>query len=47
MKKPSMRRSRSTKLTDCDVNLQKSRTRVMSLIEEDVIMRVTNEESLP
>src|SRR5260221_9207091 len=39
MKKPSMRWSRSTKLTDCDVDVEKSRTRAMRLIEEDVIMR--------
>src|SRR5262249_19784307 len=39
MKKPSMRWSRSTELTNCGVDIEKSRTRAMSLIEEDVIMR--------
>src|SRR5262245_43275767 len=39
MKKPSMRWSRSTGLTNRGVDLEKSRTRPMSLIEEDVIMR--------
>src|SRR5215831_7279548 len=41
MKKPSMRWSRSTKLTGCEVDVEKSRTRAMSLIEEDAIMRAT------
>src|SRR5262249_22713209 len=39
MKKPSMRWSRSTGLTNCGVDVEKSRTRAMSLIEEDLIMR--------